>query len=263
MVSKPSRSPASLRADALRLAEIDVAGEFAHDQDVQPDTTSGLQRRGVGQFRIDHAPGAGWRTGRVPCAGRGSPARGAWRARSVSYFGSPTEPNRIASASLRQRERRLRQRMARRVVARAADRRLLDLELQRRAAPARAAPSAPAATISGPMPSPGSTAIFTAPLMPSTATAVRRGACLRSVWILSAWRMRESDLVQAVQQAVLAECVDLEAEHLRAVRRRHGLLREVDDQPEAGERRHLVEQAVDFSGLGQHDRQEAVLEASC
>jgi hypothetical protein len=39
MVSKPSRSPLAA-CDAARLAEIDVAGQLAHDQDVEPATTS-------------------------------------------------------------------------------------------------------------------------------------------------------------------------------------------------------------------------------
>ena len=90
-------------ADALRLAEVDVAGELAHDQDVEPGHDLGLQRRGAGELRDRPAPGAGWRTGRAPCAGRGSPARAAWRAAALSYFGPPTAPNSIASAALRER----------------------------------------------------------------------------------------------------------------------------------------------------------------
>jgi hypothetical protein len=38
--------------DAARLAEVDVAGQFAHDQDVQPGHDLRLEGRGVGQFRI-------------------------------------------------------------------------------------------------------------------------------------------------------------------------------------------------------------------
>ena len=37
---------------AARLAEVDVAGQFADDQDVQPGHHFRLQRRGIGQFRI-------------------------------------------------------------------------------------------------------------------------------------------------------------------------------------------------------------------
>jgi hypothetical protein len=38
--------------DAARLAEVDVAGQLAHDQDVQPGHDLRLQGRGIGQFRI-------------------------------------------------------------------------------------------------------------------------------------------------------------------------------------------------------------------
>ena len=39
--------------DLLRLAEIDAAGKLAHDQDVEPLDQLALQRRGVGERRID------------------------------------------------------------------------------------------------------------------------------------------------------------------------------------------------------------------
>jgi hypothetical protein len=38
--------------DLLRLAEIDAAGQFAHDQDVEAFDHFALQRRGIGQRRI-------------------------------------------------------------------------------------------------------------------------------------------------------------------------------------------------------------------
>ena len=42
------------RADAARLAEIDVAGEFAHNQNVQPGHNFGFERGGVGQLFIQN-----------------------------------------------------------------------------------------------------------------------------------------------------------------------------------------------------------------
>ena len=43
------------RADAARLAEVDVAGELAHDHDVEAGDDLGLQRRGVGELGEDVA----------------------------------------------------------------------------------------------------------------------------------------------------------------------------------------------------------------
>ena len=40
-------------ADATRLTEIDAAGEFTHDHDVQPRHHLGLQSGGIGQLRIE------------------------------------------------------------------------------------------------------------------------------------------------------------------------------------------------------------------
>src|SRR5262245_6051904 len=109
--------------------------------------------------------------------------------------------------------------------------------------------------ISGPMPSPGRTAIFMVSEVPGELRFSPRleGADLVRM------PQRKADVVQAVQDAVLAERVDLEAPALRAVGRGNGLRLEVDAQPEAGEGRGLVEQLVDV-GLAQRDRQEAVLE---
>src|SRR5467141_771457 len=39
-------------ADAARLSEVDVAGELAHDQDVEPRDELGFQRRGGGELRV-------------------------------------------------------------------------------------------------------------------------------------------------------------------------------------------------------------------
>ena len=39
-------------AHAARLAEIDIAGQFADDQDIQPGNDFRFQRRSIGQFRV-------------------------------------------------------------------------------------------------------------------------------------------------------------------------------------------------------------------
>jgi hypothetical protein len=41
-------------AHAARLAEVDVAGQLADDQDVQAGNDLRLQRRGIGQFRVEN-----------------------------------------------------------------------------------------------------------------------------------------------------------------------------------------------------------------
>ena len=134
MVSKPSRPPVSCWRMPLRLAEIDVAGQLAHDQDVQPRDHLGPQRRCVRQFRVDLRRAQVGEQAEF-LAQAEDRLLGTLGRSSLSYFGSPTAPNRMASASLRQRQRRCRQRIARRPRSRAADRRLLELELQRRACP--------------------------------------------------------------------------------------------------------------------------------
>src|SRR5689334_3353653 len=108
--------------------------------------------------------------------------------------------------------------------------------------------------ISGPMPSPGSTATFTSEVPGKLRFAPRleRADLVRVA-------QREADLVEAVEQAVLAERIDVEAEALGAVERGDALPLEVDAQPEPGEGRRIVEQLVDF-GVGQGDRQEAVFQ---
>src|SRR6185503_7485150 len=109
--------------------------------------------------------------------------------------------------------------------------------------------------ISGPMPSPGRTATFMSEVPGKLRFAPRlEGADLVRV------AQRKADLVETVQQAVLAEGVDVEAEFLRAIRRRHRLAFQVDRQLEPGKRGGVVEELVDLV-LAQHHGQEAVLEA--
>src|SRR6266852_3165501 len=45
--------PALELPDAARLAEIDVAGQLAHDQDIEPCHHLGLQRRGAGELGVN------------------------------------------------------------------------------------------------------------------------------------------------------------------------------------------------------------------
>src|SRR6185437_8722794 len=108
--------------------------------------------------------------------------------------------------------------------------------------------------ISGPMPSPGSTAIFI-----SVVPGILRPAPLLEGADLVRVAQREADLVEAVEEAVLAERVDVEAEAFRAVGGRDRLLCQIHYQFEAGKRRGIVEKLVDL-GLRQGDGQEAVLQ---
>src|SRR5688572_16876296 len=110
--------------------------------------------------------------------------------------------------------------------------------------------------ISCPMPSPGRTAT----LVMSEVPGELRFAPVFEHTDLVGVAQREADLVEAVQQAVLAEGVDVEAEALGVVGRGHSLFFQIDDQSETGKRGALMEQAVDLV-LAQHHRQEAVLEA--
>src|SRR5688572_11963565 len=95
--------------------------------------------------------------------------------------------------------------------------------------------------ISGPMPSPGRTATLI-----SEIPGLLRFAPLFERADLVGVAQRQADLVQAVQQAVLAEGVDLEAHHLAAVYRGHRLLLEVDHHPKSGKRGAIVEKRIDF-----------------
>ena len=142
-------------AAPARLAEIDVAGQLANDQQIEAGDQLGLQARRMRQLGIaDRRTQVGEQPellaqARIACSGRR--ARSSW-----SYFQSPTAPNSTASAAWASCKRRFGQRMAVRFVGRAADRRGLDLQRQVE----RAEHASASATISGPMPSPGRTAIF-------------------------------------------------------------------------------------------------------
>src|SRR6185295_5647952 len=110
------------------------------------------------------------------------------------------------------------------------------------------------AMISGPMPSPGRTAtlILEVPGMLLFSPGLECADLVRVA-------QREADLVQPVQQAVLAERVDVEVKGLFAVDSGDRLALQVDEQAQTGKRVALVEQAIDL-GLGQDHRKKAVLE---
>ena len=69
----------------------------------------------------------------------------------------------------------------------------------------------------------------------------------------------QADIVQPVQQAEFSHCRDLEAVAC-AIRRQHGLLGEIDPEPESLGGLGLREQGVD-NALRQRHRQQAVLVA--
>src|SRR5258706_16157067 len=77
--------------------------------------------------------------------------------------------------------------------------------------------------ISGPMPSPGRTAIFIENSFSEIPGELRLAPRLERLDLVGV-AQREADLVQAVHQAVLAKRVDLEAHDLAAVHRGDGLI---------------------------------------
>ena len=156
----------------------------------------------------------------MPCSGRS--ARG-----SVSYRGPPTAPSSTASARLRELQRRRGQRIAGGVVAGAADRRLARVSIGRPSLRSASSTLRACATISGPMPSPGRIAIFIGMRSDERAMRGTRGRRSQPRLLAQMPRLeradlvgvlqREADLVQPVQQAVLAERIDVEVERQRAV----------------------------------------------
>src|SRR4029453_16774666 len=112
------------------------------------------------------------------------------------------------------------------------------------------------ATISGPMPSPGRMATFTGSHEPGLGGET---LCFERADLVGV-RQREADVVEPVQQAMLAEWLHLEAEDHRSVRRGDGLLIEIDRQAEARECGGVGEQPVDFMHRKLY-RQQPVLEA--
>src|SRR3989449_4545954 len=196
------------------------------------------------------APGAGWQTARVPCAAAAAPAQGAWLAAARRSADRP--PRRKGSRWLpwrakgwpgaadlrphRSRRRRPRPR-ASPVSSRGAA--VLCAPGQRFPARCRHRAAAPASSeIPGKL---GFAPRF-------------EGADLVGV------AQREADLVEAAQQAMFAERIDLEARGLRAIGGRDRLVLQVHHQLESGKGGALVEQAIDL-GLAQ-DRKSTRLNSS-
>src|SRR5262245_6257614 len=216
-----------------------------------PATTSGLRLEASASSgntcagrRLANRPSS-LRRPRIACSGRLARGR-------LSYFGSPTAPKSTASADF-----------TRASVFSGSGSPWAAYAVPPTSASSNSRPSSSffstrraCAMISCPIPSPGRTATL---LMSEVPGKLRLAPVLEGADLVRL-AQREADLVEAVQQAVLAERVDVEAEALRVVGRRDGLAFQVDYQPEAGKRGGLVEQAIDLV-LAQHHRQEAVLEA--
>src|SRR6266513_3422147 len=116
------------------------------------------------------------------------------------------------------------------------------------------------AMTSAPTPSPGRTAIFMKRRRLSEQPRLFGTAPLFEGADLVRVAQSESYVVKTVDQAVFAERVDVEAHLLAAVRRRDGLLLEIDNEPEARKGSHVVKQPVHFR-FGERNRQKAVLAA--
>src|SRR5690554_432796 len=246
----------------------------------RPATTSGL--------RVEAAASCGYsRAGRRlpnrPSCERifSRPRSGRMAGSIVSHFGPPTAPSRMAS------DWRARSRVSSAngtpYLSRAAPPSSSWLSSISRPYFSSAACSTLTASvmISGPMPSPGRTRIFLDMFVPSQKRLMAHGrreprpcresldgaeqpglaGTMTGLEGLDGVRVlqRQADVVQAVEQAVLAEGIHLEAV-LHAVRTGHGLRLEVDGQLIALVGLGLLEQGVDFFFF-QHDRQQAVLEA--
>src|SRR3989344_1465954 len=194
---------------------------------------------------------------RMACSGRSGRS-------SLSYFQSPTEPNSTASDA-----------MARLKVCSGSG-----WPWASKAAPPTLASSSwkgrsstfstltASLTISGPMPSSGSTAIFMTMVVLSSSSdsndaVVQPGLLGQALGLvgldLVGVAQGQADVVKAVEQAVLAEGLDVEGQ-LGAIALDDDLALEVDGQLVAGEGKDFVEQLIDLL-LAQHDGQQAVLEA--
>src|SRR5574343_819746 len=117
------------------------------------------------------------------------------------------------------------------------------------------------AVISGPMPSPGKTQIF---MVYSSCFSGEQPGLLGTALVFEGLDLvcvtqGQADIVPAVEQAFLAEGVDLES-HRMAIRADHLLRRQINHQLVTRRCRDLLHDGLDFGG-GQHDRQNAVLEA--
>src|SRR5690349_9044088 len=208
----------------------------------------------------------------MPCSGRRARGR-------ASYCGPPTAPRSTASAVLARSSVESGSGLPA-VSTPAPPIGAVSVSIETPSRRSRSSTFAASATISVPMPSPGSNAIFTpgprrrpcaqrtlvAILTPRRADAPSGEPRLFGETLgleradLVGVPQRQADLVQPVEQAMLAEWLDIEGERMRAVGGCDRLPLEIDGQRKAGRGEAGMEQAVHVA-LGEHDRQQAVLEA--
>ncbi len=115
---------------AARLAEIDVAGELADDQDVQPRDDFGLERRGLHQSGKDPRRTQVGEQAQLLAQAAAAPAPGAARAAACRTASRRRRRTASASASPGQRQGAARQRVAAGVIGGAAHVGLFGLDLQ-------------------------------------------------------------------------------------------------------------------------------------
>ena len=186
---------------------------------------------------------------RIPCSGRS--ARG-----SVSYCGPPTAPSSTASAACASASVAVGQRILRRVVAGAADRRRLGLDRQ-----AVAAQDVEHLDGFGDDFAADAVAGEDGDLHErQQARVARRSRFASNARIASACCSVRPMSSRPFSRQCLRKGSTSKPKRKLPSAEAHRLPLEVDGQREAGERPHRVEQPVD-RGLGQHDRQQAVLVA--
>ena len=153
------RRPSRIAPPPARLAEVDVAGELAHDQEVEAGDDLRLERRRGGELRIEQRrPQVGEQRQRLADAQQALLGTQLARQRVVLRTADRAQQDRVGRLRERERRRRAADRPPRRSLRRRSAR--SRLERQALVAQERRARAAPAATISGPMPSPGRMAIF-------------------------------------------------------------------------------------------------------
>ena len=119
--------PALELADAARPAEVDVAGQLAHDQDIEPGHHLGSERGGIRELGENRrGPQVGEQIELL--AEPEDRVLGAFFARQRVVTRTPDRAEQDGIGLCRELQRRFGQRITRGVVGRAADGRLLDLE---------------------------------------------------------------------------------------------------------------------------------------
>ena len=229
-----------------------------------PATTSGLSVDAAASSGYSSA-GAGWRTGRAPCAIARMPCSGRSARGSVSYRGPPTAPNRIASARCASASVASGSGCAGRVVAGAADRRRL---VRRRGRPSARSASSTRTRLARRFPgrcrrrarigdlhgiAPACAAqrlgSATAPRLEASRIFVARAGSVRPI---SSRPFSRQCLRNGSTSNVNVE---------RAVRRRHASARSRSIVSLNPGNAATSSNSRSTSRLGQHDRQQAVLEA--